>query len=120
MIVAMIVVEDLTEGSHTADSFLEAQEGVARFCGGDSSEGGLEDVARNRGRPYGEGPERAESSSVSETPDKDPHRPKRARELTWCSSCSSSGSRCRVVGVGQEELGSSIYSWAEWTLLGPY
>jgi len=112
-IVGMIVAEDLTAGSHTAHLSLEAREGAARFCGGGSSEGGLEDVARNRDRPYGEGLERAESSSVSETPDKVPHRLKRALELAWCSSCFSSNSRCRVVGVGREVLGSSIYSWEE-------
>ena len=112
-IVAMIVVEDLTEGSRTADPFLEAREGDARFCGEGSSTKSLEDVARNRGRPYGEGLEWAESPSVNETPDKVLHRPKRARELALCSSCSSSGSRCLVVEVGRGEPESSTYSWAE-------
>jgi hypothetical protein len=110
---SMIVVEDLKGGSRTAVQLLEAQEGVARFCGGGSSEDGLEDVARNRGRPYVEGLEWVESSSVNETLDKVPHRPKRARGLAWCSSCSSSSSRCRVVGVGREEPGSLVDSWAE-------
>jgi len=50
-IVAMIVAE----GSHTDHLSLEAREVVTRFCGGDSLEGGLDYVARNRGRPYGEG-----------------------------------------------------------------
>lgn len=51
MIVAMTAVEDLMEGSRTADSVLEAREGVARFCGGSSSMRSRQDMARNRGRP---------------------------------------------------------------------
>ena len=54
-IVLMTVVEDLMEGSHTAYSFLEAGEGVARSCGGGFSMRGLEDMARNRDQLHGEG-----------------------------------------------------------------
>lgn len=46
-IVAVIVVEDLTEGPYTADSFLEARGGVVMFCGGGFSVGIMEDMARN-------------------------------------------------------------------------
>jgi len=111
MIGVMIAAEDLMEGSHGADSFLGAREEGARSCGGGFLVEGLEDAACNRGQPYGEEP--AESFSVNETLDKVPHQPKRARELARCSSCSSSSSRCHVVEVGQEGLGSSICPWAE-------
>jgi len=112
-IVAMIVVEDLTKGSCTTDSFLEAREEVARSCGGGFSTAGPEDAARHRDRPYGEGSESAESSSVNETHDKAPHRQKYALELAWCSFCSSSGSRFHVAEAGREGLGSLTHSWAE-------
>ena len=107
----MIVVEGSTEGSCTADPFLEAREGVAMFSGVDFSAEVWEGMIGGQGRPYGEGPESVGSSSGNETPSRVPHQPKHtSRELVMYSS---SGFRCHVAEVGQEELEPSIGSWEE-------
>lgn len=112
--VSMIVGEGSTKDSCGGYSSLGAREAVAKSYGGNFSRGDLEEVARNYDPLSDEVLESAENFSVGVPPSAAPHRANCiAVELAWCSSCSSSGSRFHVVEVGQEGLGSSTCSWVD-------